>query len=154
MRVRARVCSLARVCACVCVCTRACERVRVRVGARASQARVPAVGSRRLAHPLARACPRACLPPPAQVVNWGTALYGELGFGEAKKSSANPKIVDALDGYTTLQTACGAGHTLALVDTSNPEDVKLLEKEFKVRARDDVCALARACGVVDRMRAA
>jgi len=72
-----------------------------------------------------------------KVVNWGTALYGELGFGEAKKSSANPKIVDALDGYTTLQTACGAGHTLALVDTSNPEDVKLLEKEFKVYTAPD-----------------
>jgi hypothetical protein len=44
---------------------------------------------------------------------------GELGYGEGGgKSSAQPKKVDALEGMTVGQVACGSYHSLWLVEGS------------------------------------
>lgn len=49
-------------------------------------------------------------------ISWGTASYGELGYGpDGPKSSANPKKVDALEGLRVLRVACGVGHSLIVV---------------------------------------
>lgn len=49
-------------------------------------------------------------------ISWGTASYGELGYGpDGPKSSANPKKVEALEGLRVLRVACGVGHCLAVV---------------------------------------
>ncbi len=52
--------------------------------------------------------------------------YGELGFGEAKKSSVKPSYVDSLAGCSLLSIAMGLGTGVVLVDTS-AEGGKLAE---------------------------
>jgi hypothetical protein len=62
-------------------------------------------------------------------ISWGTALYGELGYGPTgPKSSANPKKIDALEGLHVISVACGLGHSAFIVDRSKaPEKFKELE---------------------------
>ncbi|CAK9871870.1 unnamed protein product [Sphagnum jensenii] len=62
-------------------------------------------------------------------ISWGTALYGELGYGPTgPKSSANPKKIDALEGLHVIRVACGLGHSAFIVDRSKaPEKFKELE---------------------------
>ncbi|MCO5595508.1 hypothetical protein L7F22_049553 [Adiantum nelumboides] len=56
-------------------------------------------------------------------ISWGTALYGELGYGPTgPKSSASPKKVDILEGMDVLSVACGVGHSIVVVDTKGVED--------------------------------
>jgi alpha-tubulin suppressor-like RCC1 family protein len=52
------------------------------------------------------------------VATWGAAIAGELALGGAKKTSAAPELVTALEGVTTHQVACGNGVTLFLVDAA------------------------------------
>eukprot|EP00245_Coleochaete_scutata_P005890 TRINITY_DN1986_c0_g1_i1.p1 TRINITY_DN1986_c0_g1~~TRINITY_DN1986_c0_g1_i1.p1 ORF type:complete len:496 (-),score=119.88 TRINITY_DN1986_c0_g1_i1:650-2137(-) len=62
-------------------------------------------------------------------ITWGTAIYGELGYGPTgPKSSAAAKKVDALNGLHTIKVACGVGHTLIVVDRSKPEDAAKIDK--------------------------
>jgi hypothetical protein len=52
-------------------------------------------------------------------ITWGGASYGELGYGPGgKKSSANPDKVPSLEGLKVLSVACGAGHTVFLLDAA------------------------------------
>eukprot|EP00897_Mesotaenium_endlicherianum_P001866 jgi/Mesen1/1707/ME000138S00570 len=56
-------------------------------------------------------------------ISWGTAMYGELGYGATgPKSSARPKKVDALEGMHVLSVACGVGHSLIVVSRKGQED--------------------------------
>jgi hypothetical protein len=56
-------------------------------------------------------------------ITWGGASYGELGYGAGgKKSSANPEKVPSLEGLKVLSVACGAGHTVFLLDAATPAD--------------------------------
>jgi len=52
-------------------------------------------------------------------ISWGPGSgLGELGYGEGGgKSSAKPKKVDALEGATIGQVACGMAHTVWLVES-------------------------------------
>lgn len=53
------------------------------------------------------------------VISWGSGCScGELGL-EGKKSSANPMKVDALEGVSVAQLACGHASTIMLVE-ANP----------------------------------
>lgn len=55
-------------------------------------------------------------------ITWGNGAYGELGYGpKGQKSSANPKLVDDLEGKLVHQVACGTGHTLFLIDAKDVE---------------------------------
>ena len=57
------------------------------------------------------------------VIGFGTAQYGELGFGPSgPKSSANPKKIDILEGMHAISVACGIGHSLIVVDRTNMGD--------------------------------
>lgn len=38
------------------------------------------------------------------------------------RSSANPKKVDALEGFHTISVACGLGHSLVIVDTEKNKE--------------------------------
>lgn len=62
-------------------------------------------------------------------ISWGTAIYGELGYGPSgPKSSAQPKLVDVLEGMHILSVACGWGHSLIIADRSKlPEKLEMLE---------------------------
>ena len=44
--------------------------------------------------------------------------YGELGFGEASKSSVKPKLVDDLEGLALSSVAMGLGMSMVLVEAS------------------------------------
>ncbi|XP_024361801.1 uncharacterized protein [Physcomitrium patens] len=56
-------------------------------------------------------------------ISWGTGVYGELGYGPTgPKSSANPKKIDALEGFHTISVACGLGHSLFIVDREKNVD--------------------------------
>ena len=44
--------------------------------------------------------------------------YGELGFGEASKSSVKPKLVDDLEGLALSSVAMGLGLSMVLVEAS------------------------------------
>lgn len=58
----------------------------------------------------------ACCTNMGATVVWGQGSYGEMGLGEDKKSSAKPTFVDALEGRTVCQLACGQGSMIALVE--------------------------------------
>ncbi|KAJ3299407.1 hypothetical protein HK104_009009 [Borealophlyctis nickersoniae] len=60
-------------------------------------------------------------------ISWGQACQnGELGYGENKpRSSTVTAEVGALKGINTFGVACGAGHTLLIVDRENPNFSKL-----------------------------
>ncbi|CAM6093379.1 unnamed protein product [Calypogeia fissa] len=62
-------------------------------------------------------------------ISWGTAIYGELGYGPSgPKSSAQPKLVDSLEGMHIISVACGWGHSLIIADRSKlPEKLEKLE---------------------------
>ncbi|KAL3683383.1 hypothetical protein R1sor_001405 [Riccia sorocarpa] len=62
-------------------------------------------------------------------ISWGTAVYGELGYGPTgPKSSAQPKKIDTLEDMHVMRVACGVGHTLFIVDrTQAPEKYEKLE---------------------------
>lgn len=50
------------------------------------------------------------------VIAWGPSpTHGELGFGEMRKSSTQPKEMKACDGMFVTQVACGMGHTMLVV---------------------------------------
>lgn len=54
------------------------------------------------------------------LVTWGPSpTSGELGYGEATKSSTKAKLVDDLEGCHVLQTAAGLATTLILVDVTS-----------------------------------
>ncbi|KAG6557008.1 hypothetical protein Mapa_001424 [Marchantia paleacea] len=66
-------------------------------------------------------------------ISWGTAVYGELGYGPTgPKSSANPKLIDVLEGMHVMSVACGVGHTLFVVDRT-----KVPEKLGKVKTTEE-----------------
>ena len=53
------------------------------------------------------------------LVAWGPApTYGELGYGEATKSSTKPKVVEDLSGVKIAQVAAGLGASLVLLDVA------------------------------------
>jgi len=62
-------------------------------------------------------------------ISWGTAYYGELGYGPTgPKSSANPKKIDAIEGCHVISVACGVGHSLVIVDRKkNFDKIEQLE---------------------------
>eukprot|EP00271_Cylindrocystis_brebissonii_P013204 TRINITY_DN32856_c0_g1_i2.p1 TRINITY_DN32856_c0_g1~~TRINITY_DN32856_c0_g1_i2.p1 ORF type:complete len:525 (+),score=120.90 TRINITY_DN32856_c0_g1_i2:199-1773(+) len=75
-------------------------------------------------------------------ISWGTALYGELGFGpDGPKSSAAPKKIDALEGTLVTSVACGLGFTVFVVSRKqNPQTVDklpLYEPSADVVREDD-----------------
>eukprot|EP00730_Choanoeca_flexa_P003464 TRINITY_DN11416_c4_g6_i2.p1 TRINITY_DN11416_c4_g6~~TRINITY_DN11416_c4_g6_i2.p1 ORF type:complete len:273 (+),score=65.60 TRINITY_DN11416_c4_g6_i2:772-1590(+) len=48
-----------------------------------------------------------------KAVNWGPSpCYGELGFGDKKKSSTKPKVVETLDGMEFVKVAAGYAVTV------------------------------------------
>ncbi|GBG60835.1 hypothetical protein CBR_g15958 [Chara braunii] len=50
-------------------------------------------------------------------ISWGTAQYGELGYGaNGPKSSALPKKIDSLEGMHVHKVAAGVSHSLFIVD--------------------------------------
>jgi hypothetical protein len=56
----------------------------------------------------------------ASVVSFGPSpTCGELGYGEAVKSSTKPKLVDTLEGCHALDVAMGLGASMVVVDTSS-----------------------------------
>lgn len=56
-------------------------------------------------------------------ISWGHAQYGELGYGPTgQKSSAVPKKVDILENMHVISVACGAGHSMVVVDRTNMAD--------------------------------
>ncbi|CAK9317290.1 unnamed protein product [Citrullus colocynthis] len=56
-------------------------------------------------------------------ISWGHAQYGELGYGPmGQKSSAVPKKVDILENMHVISVACGAGHSMVVVDRTNVAD--------------------------------
>mmetsp|Transcript_40878 Transcript_40878/g.102283 ORF Transcript_40878/g.102283 Transcript_40878/m.102283 type:complete len:457 (+) Transcript_40878:107-1477(+) len=54
-----------------------------------------------------------------QVITWGAAKYGELGYGGSKKSSANPDLVPSLTGKKVKSVAAGQGHSVFLLETED-----------------------------------
>lgn len=51
------------------------------------------------------------------VIAWGPApTAGELGFGDAAKSSSKPKLIDKLEGCNIVEIAAGYATTLMLMD--------------------------------------
>jgi hypothetical protein len=60
-------------------------------------------------------------------ITWGAANYQELGYGpKGKKSSANPALVDSLEGKLVREVAAGVGSMLFLLDQK--EDVSAFEE--------------------------
>ncbi|KAA0063262.1 protein RCC2-like protein [Cucumis melo var. makuwa] len=56
-------------------------------------------------------------------ISWGHAQYGELGYGPmGQKSSAVPKKVDILENMHVISVACGAGHSMVVVDRTDVAD--------------------------------
>ncbi|KAG0624075.1 hypothetical protein M758_3G222100 [Ceratodon purpureus] len=56
-------------------------------------------------------------------ISWGTAVYGELGYGSTgPKSSASPKKIDTLEGFHTISVAAGLGHSLFIVSRDKNAD--------------------------------
>jgi alpha-tubulin suppressor-like RCC1 family protein len=70
-----------------------------------------------------------CCTKHAQTVAWGQGMYGELGLGSDKKSSAKPAFVPGLEGCHVMSLACGYGTTLFVVrDTEEEDDRAILDK--------------------------
>ena len=93
-----------------------------------------------------------CCTQHAQTVAWGQGTYGELGFGQDKKSSSKPSFVPGLEGCTVTSLACGYGTTLFVVrddpkvmDQLPQLDVSVLE----TLAATEAAAVAAAGGNVD-----
>ena len=61
----------------------------------------------------------ACMPSPCS---------GELGTGEKKKSSAQPCIVDTLEGAYVLRLGAGPAHSLYVVRNQTDADKAKLNK--------------------------
>ncbi|CAG5104364.1 Similar to rcc2: Protein RCC2 homolog (Xenopus laevis) [Cotesia congregata] len=63
------------------------------------------------------------------VIAWGASpTYGELGFGEMRKSSTTPMEVKALEGLYITAITCGLSHTMMISrDESEEEKAKLAE---------------------------
>ncbi|KAJ8687635.1 hypothetical protein QAD02_023429 [Eretmocerus hayati] len=61
------------------------------------------------------------------VIAWGCSpTYGELGFGEMRKSSTTPMEVKALEGLYITAVTCGLSHTLMIArDESEEEKAKI-----------------------------
>nr|XP_034185599.1 protein RCC2 homolog [Osmia lignaria] len=61
------------------------------------------------------------------VIAWGASpTFGELGFGEMRKSSTTPMEVKALEGLYITAVTCGLSHTLMICrDESEEEKVKI-----------------------------
>ncbi|KAK7861893.1 hypothetical protein R5R35_010793 [Gryllus longicercus] len=63
------------------------------------------------------------------VIAWGPSpTYGELGFGEIRKSSTTPMEVKSLDGIYIHQVACGMGHSLLIARDQSDQDKSKLQK--------------------------
>lgn len=50
------------------------------------------------------------------VYTWGRGEDGQLGHGDTQDRSS-PALVEALQGKTIVQMACGSGHTIVLSST-------------------------------------
>ncbi|XP_043603285.1 protein RCC2 homolog [Bombus pyrosoma] len=61
------------------------------------------------------------------VIAWGASpTFGELGFGEMRKSSTTPMEVKALEGLYITAVTCGLSHTLMICrDESEEEKTKI-----------------------------
>ncbi|XP_071451765.1 protein RCC2 homolog [Hetaerina americana] len=61
------------------------------------------------------------------VIAWGPSpTYGEMGFGEIRKSSTTPIEVKSLEGVHVLQVACGMGHSLMIArEESEQESIRI-----------------------------
>ncbi|XP_046424109.1 protein RCC2 homolog isoform X1 [Neodiprion virginianus] len=69
------------------------------------------------------------------VIAWGASpTFGELGFGEMRKSSTTPMEVKALEGLYITAVTCGLSHTLFICrDESDEEKAKLAKlQEYSV----------------------
>ena len=62
---------------------------------------------------------------------------GELGTGEKKKSSAQPCIVDTLEGCYVLRVGAGPAHSLYVVRNLTDTDKSKLSK-FSVLDQSDL----------------
>lgn len=62
--------------------------------------------------------------------SWGaTPTYGELGYGDSKpKSSTTPQEIKPLDGLSVLSVACGYGHSIFIVEDTEEESKKRVDK--------------------------
>ncbi|XP_015607947.1 protein RCC2 homolog [Cephus cinctus] len=65
------------------------------------------------------------------VIAWGgSPTFGELGFGELRKSSTTPMEVKALEGLYVTAITCGLSHTLMICrDESEEEKAKIKKLE-------------------------
>ncbi|XP_015116936.1 protein RCC2 homolog [Diachasma alloeum] len=65
------------------------------------------------------------------VIAWGASpTFGELGFGEMRKSSTTPMEVKALEGLYITAITCGLSHTLMIArDDTEEERAKLAKLE-------------------------
>ncbi|XP_034952183.1 protein RCC2 homolog [Chelonus insularis] len=65
------------------------------------------------------------------VIAWGASpTFGELGFGEMRKSSTTPMEVKALEGLYITAVTCGLSHTLMICrDDSEEEKAKIANLE-------------------------
>ncbi|XP_058801470.1 protein RCC2 homolog isoform X2 [Phymastichus coffea] len=69
------------------------------------------------------------------VIAWGCSpTFGELGFGEMRKSSTTPMEVKALEGLYITSVTCGLSHTLMICrDESEEEKAKIAKlQEYSV----------------------
>ncbi|CAB0036465.1 unnamed protein product [Trichogramma brassicae] len=69
------------------------------------------------------------------VIAWGgSPTYGELGFGEMRKSSTTPMEIKALEGLYITSLTCGISHSLFICrDESDEEKAKIAKlQEYSV----------------------
>ncbi|XP_051161683.1 protein RCC2 homolog [Leptopilina boulardi] len=63
------------------------------------------------------------------VIAWGSSpTYGELGFGEMRKSSTTPMEVKALEGLYITAVTCGMSHTLMICRDESEEEKNKISK--------------------------
>ncbi|OXU20354.1 protein RCC2 homolog [Nasonia vitripennis] len=63
------------------------------------------------------------------VIAWGCSpTFGELGFGEMRKSSTTPMEVKALEGLYITAVTCGLSHTLMICRDESEEEKAKIEK--------------------------
>lgn len=63
------------------------------------------------------------------VIAWGASpTFGELGFGEMRKSSTTPMEVKALEGLYITAVTCGLSHTLMICRDESDEEKAKIEK--------------------------
>jgi len=89
------------------------------------------------------------------VISFGSALYGELGFGEETKSSARPKKVDSLQNTSILDISCGVGHTLLLCKKGDAALASLpifqAKEEEETNDGDEICEICQSGEDADNM---